>query len=145
MEWLINLVIKAVFSYVGLWLDRKRAEHLEVKVKQLESAARTHEIEERIADAARTAEAPATPSAWNAGRVAPIVLCLVMFIGGCRHYLADKWPVIDAPARPAVPAEPDVWTERECILVGYARALEAAIDAYNAEVRKHNSEHDYEK
>jgi len=52
-------------------------------------------------------------------------------------------PLIEAPERPQVPAEPSEWTVREKILVDYANRLEAAIRAYNDEARKHNKQHGY--
>lgn len=75
-----------------------------------------------------------------------LLFFFLVTVSGCftlQVYTESKMPLIEAPERPQVPAEPSEWTVREKILVDYANRLEAAIRAYNDEARKHNKQHGY--
>jgi hypothetical protein len=143
-----------------MWLQAKKSERLEVKVKKMESALKAKEIERKLekklaSDLDNDLNGSAlSPAAWNRGRRPPfgganlgamIVIGLFLAVCGlaCCKYTEGQWPVLPVPSRPTVPEEPVEWSSREKILARYATALENLIDGYNAEAKKHNEEHGY--
>jgi hypothetical protein len=160
LEKALAAVLKAIMGYIAMWLQAKKAERLEVKVKKMESAIKAKDIERKLerelnqrlsADLMEETGAVRidTPSAWNRGRGTTIpmvflVLALALAALSCVKYVESRWVILPVPARPAVPTDPPEWTAREKILAKYAGALEGLIDGYNAEAKQHNQEHGYD-
>lgn len=70
-----------------------------------------------------------------------MVFTLLLFLtAGCfvRYVPVESpMPVIKIPTRPAVAAEPE-FSEREVVIVNYARQLEAVVVEYNKTAVEHN-------
>ena len=148
MEKFLDMILKSVLSYFSLWLQAKKAERLETKVKQLESKAATKKIERELAkklDSDLNGK-PVSPAEWNkgAGTLPLVFLSITLVFAGCTKFVESRWPVLPTPPRPVVPATPVEWTERENILARYGSALEAMIKDYNARAKAHNTEHGYD-
>lgn len=140
MQKFVDLIIKAVLNYVALWLNAKKAERLEVKVKQMESAERAKEIERALAKKLdEDLNGIGTPAAWNAGaKKTLLIFVAVISLSGCVKYIEGVWPIIPALPRPELPAYPPDWSEREKIIAGYAGKLEVLIEGYNKAAEDHN-------
>lgn len=144
MASLLKGLLSSVFSYFDLWYTRKQSKSNEWAAKSKEAQMKSLEAsriqEGNIRDAVEKAETPESPSAWN--KAAGIVLLTTcLFTPGCfemQVYVNPRMPLVEVPARPTVPEEPQEWTEREKILAGYSTKLEAAIKAYNEEAVKSN-------
>lgn len=137
MKKLLDVVIRAVLRYVALWLEAKRAERLEVKIKQMESRNRAKEVQDNlIQDLDKNLDIPLTPADWNAGRKLPIILLCFVLVGCCK-YVEGAWPYIPEPARPMVSTD-TAWSAREETLVEYIARLEYLIEGYNDQAAQHN-------
>ena len=164
MDKVIAAIVKAVLGYIAMWLTAKKAERLEIKIKQIESDVKSRDIERKLAkilnsDLSDLSKADrqkamsqlmkdrASPAAWNRGKTAkfiPILFFMLAILAqGCLYY-EGRWPVIPEAQRPLVPDEPLEWTLRETTLSTYAGSLEDLIGGYNAEAKKHNDENGFD-
>lgn len=156
MTWLLTIltsvlgsVVKQVREWFSLWFAQKTAEENAWAAKtgaaMLRSIKDTDKVNASVRNAGLTVKPPADPAAWN--KAAPLLLLpLLLCLTGCWTnyvYVESKWPVLEAPARPAVSTEPAVWTERERVISGYAAQLEAVIGQYNVEAKSHNDKNGY--
>jgi hypothetical protein len=138
---ILDSFFRAVLGYIAMWLNAKNAERLETKVKQMESAERSKEVEKKVAEQAKATDV-SSPSAWNRGAGVVILFCVLAC--GCVKYVESRWPMVPATPRPTVPEEPKQWADRENIIAGYAAQLEGVVRAHNEAVRKHNADNGYE-
>ena len=149
MQWLVNAIFKAIASYVALWLEKKKAERLELKLKKMEIAKEVEAAEANIKEAAvnRAPDRHLNPAMWNRGTrvksqsmfASKLVILVVIFCCGCATKFAEgTWPIIIAPLRPQISETPD-FNDREQAIVDYSGQLEDVIDQYNIEANKHNS------
>jgi len=157
VQWLIDVLVKFFGSYFSMWLEKKKAERLEVKLKKREIADKVSKIEDEIEakSSSKAGDRHLNPAIWNRSiseksqqictrDYTPVILfVLVMFTGCCStKYIESKWPMVKTAERPTISETPD-FSNRERKLAGYALSLEAAINAYNKAARKHNEEHGY--
>lgn len=150
-----SAILTAVLSFAADWLkgwyqaERAEADRWATRTKagQMESLKLALADSQAIAGAAKAATPPSDPIQWNARTVAaPCLLAALLTLPGCFErvvYVPSARPVLAVPARPAVPVEPTLWTERERILVGYVTALEAAISEHNRRAHEANAANGY--
>lgn len=155
MGTIASAILTAVLSFAADWLkgwyqdEKAEADRWATRTKegQMESLKRALGDSQAIADAARATMPPDDAIQWNARTVAaPCLLAALLSLPGCFErvvYVPAARPILEAPARPAVPAEPTQWTERERILAGYATTLEAAVTEYNQRARAENTRNGY--
>lgn len=152
MEWLtaiLGTVLQVGVDWFRSWYAAEKAEAdrwaARTKEGQMASLKRAAVDSAAAKAAAAKATAPATPAEWNLG-AAPVLLLGLLLLPGCitrTVYIPAARPILEAPARPAVPTEPVAWTDRERILAGYATALEALVQEYNRRAKEENAANGY--
>jgi hypothetical protein len=150
-------LLEVLVSFLKTWWDAEQSEAHEWEAKaragQVEAMKNVRQVEKRIDAAAVEGTASNAVRAWNekARGAAPTGLLLLLAVGlccpGCLFtkyvYVEGPWPVIAVNPRPALPEDPPNFSDREVILVDYAKHLEGKVRAYNVEAQKHNVKHGY--
>jgi hypothetical protein len=146
---ILGTLFKEIIGYVGLWIERDRAEAARwdaatAKAK-VESMKMVEKQEQAFVEAAKPLPVVTTkPSLWLTGGALLLVLC---FPGCClfgrNTYVEGKRPILTVPERTALPAGPDEWSPRELALVAYIESLERVLKAYNDQAKAHNTKNGY--
>jgi hypothetical protein len=146
---ILKTILEAILGFFTGYAEKKLLEISERKAKveagKMKSVVRTKEIEQKI-KMAKPAKRSLTPSDWNRKAGGAGVILLLVFLTSCVPiFIESRWPIIEVPARPALPEHPPEFTKREVILVDYAEELEVKVRTYNMAAEDHNKESGYEE
>jgi hypothetical protein len=146
---ILGTLFKEVIGYVGLWIERDRAEAARWDAMTAKAKVESIKMVEKQEAAFDAAAAPAPlvttkPSLWMTGGALLLALCLPgCCLIGRNTFSEGKRPILTLPERTALPAGPDEWSPREQALVGHIESLERVLKAYNDQAKGHNSKNGY--